>query len=374
MHRIALGDAAGTYVYVSSRTGDIVMDATRSERIWGYLGPVTHWLYLPILRRNGPLWTQVIIWTSGIGCVMCIAGLVLGLVRYSPFARFRLRGTHTRSPYAGLMMWHHYTGLVFGVITFTWTFSGLLSMGPFDWLSNGGLTPAQRRAVTGASTSLDDVTVPRVQAAVAAIQPDFAPKELTLTFFRSEPFWISDAAPTGIVPDERRHASAPAAGPADGARAHRLVSAIRPEAGTFARFDDATVENVARTVMPGVATQDVTWLQEYDAYYYDRRGARPLPVLRVRYADADGTWLYLDPQRGSIALVSRAPGRLDRWLYQGLHSLDFPFLYYRRPLWDIVVIVFSLGGIALGATTLKPSWVRLRRHLTRRRVRPAAAR
>jgi hypothetical protein len=30
-------------------------------------------------------------------------------------------------------------------------------------------------------------------------------------------------------------------------------------------------------------------------------------------------------------------------------------LYYRRPLWDIVMIVFSAGGLALSATTLVPS-------------------
>ncbi len=43
--------------------------------------------------------------------------------------------------------------------------------------------------------------------------------------------------------------------------------------------------------------------------------------------------------------------RLNRWLYHGLHSLDFPFLYYRRPLWDVVVIVLSVGGIVLSVTT-----------------------
>ena len=46
--------------------------------------------------------------------------------------------------------------------------------------------------------------------------------------------------------------------------------------------------------------------------------------------------------------------RLLRWLYQGLHSLDFPFLYFERPLWDIVVIVLSIGGTVVSATTLVP--------------------
>ena len=64
-------------------------------------------------------------------------------------------------------------------------------------------------------------------------------------------------------------------------------------------------------------------------------------------------------------------GRWNRWLYHGLHNLDFPFLYYRRPLWDVVMIGLSIGGLALSATTLVPSWRRLVRHW--RRLRSAVA-
>ena len=44
-------------------------------------------------------------------------------------------------------------------------------------------------------------------------------------------------------------------------------------------------------------------------------------------------------------------------------------MYYRRPLWDIALIVLSIGGVVLSATTLVPSWHRLVRHA--RRVRNA---
>ena len=64
--------------------------------------------------------------------------------------------------------------------------------------------------------------------------------------------------------------------------------------------------------------------------------------------------------------------RINRWLYHGLHSLDFPFLYYRRPLWDIVVIVCSIGGIILSATTIATAWRRVRRHGRRLTSRPSA--
>jgi hypothetical protein len=85
-------------------------------------------------------------------------------------------------------------------------------------------------------------------------------------------------------------------------------------------------------------------------------------VLRVRYGDPQETWLYLDPARGGIVQKSERVSRLRRWLYQGFHSLDFPFLYFKRPLWDMVVILLSIGGLVSSITTLLPAWRRLRRH------------
>jgi hypothetical protein len=37
--------------------------------------------------------------------------------------------------------------------------------------------------------------------------------------------------------------------------------------------------------------------------------------------------------------------RLERWLYNGLHSLDFSFWYNKRPLWDIGMLTLLVGGL-----------------------------
>jgi len=76
--------------------------------------------------------------------------------------------------------------------------------------------------------------------------------------------------------------------------------------------------------------------------------------------------LYVDAGRGTVLRKEERLTRLNRWLYHGLHSLDFPFLYYRRPLWDIIVIVLSAGGLGLSLAAVSPAWQRLRRHLRRR--------
>jgi len=46
-------------------------------------------------------------------------------------------------------------------------------------------------------------------------------------------------------------------------------------------------------------------------------------------------------------------------------SLGFPWLYNHRPLWDIVVIAFMLGGMALSTTALVVAWQVLGRKLRR---------
>ena len=333
LQRIALGDADDTRLYVSRKSGEVVMKTTRRERLLAYLGPVLHWLYFPALRRNGPLWNRVIVWSSGVGCVLCLAGLLIGLLRF----------WRARSPYAGLLRWHHLLGLAFGLITLTWTFSGLLSMGPWPGLSNPGITKALRRAISGSAPPIETLTLPGTKAAAAALLQTLPLKQMTLVPFRGELYWLGEGA----------------------AGDSALVSATSPERGVFRRFANEDVQAVARDAMPGVRIEEAVWLARSDVYYYDRRGARPLPVLRVRYADSDRTWLYFDPRRGALAMASSPGGRLNRWLYHGLHSLDFPLLYPRRPLWDIVVIALSLGGLALAATTLLPGWRRLRD-----RVRP----
>jgi len=360
LHRLALDDAAGTYLYVSEVTGDVVLRTTRRERFWAYLGPVFHWVYFTPFRRNGPVWSEFIIWSSLIGCAMCISGLVWGLWRFSPTSRFRLKRVQSHTPYAGWMKWHHYAGLLFGLVTLTWTYSGLLSMAPFNWFSTSPMSRVQREASTGGPLRAELLTLESMRAAVAAIGPSFALKELDTMQFRGEPFWVAYRAPSVEDADLWMNAGLLPRAPLPRLE-HRYVSAVRPERGTITTFDDDAMSEIARAAMPNVPVQDSVWLQEYDGYYYDPRGSRPLPVLRIRYADEHRTWLYLDPAGGGIVQRSVSITRLRRWLYQGLHSLDFPFLYFRRPLWDIVVIVLSIGGTALSVTTLLPTLRRLRR-------------
>ena len=87
----------------------------------------------------------------------------------------------------------------------------------------------------------------------------------------------------------------------------------------------------------------------------------PLPVFRARFSDAENTWYYIDATTSEVLFRSTQKDRIKRWLYNGLHSLDFRFLLANRPLWDIVVIALSVAGIVFSLTSLIIAWRRLRR-------------
>ncbi len=236
------------------------------------------------------------------------------------------------------MRWHHYAGLIFGIVTTTWIFSGLLSMDPWDWHPSTAPTREQRARVAGGSIAVSDLSLENLRKAIDAYAPHH-PKEIEITRFRGHYY---AAASDGIV------------------------SFDEPQFGALDQLAPDLVVGAAHMAMADVPIEGVSWLDDYDAYYYDRDRALSLPVLRVRYADPQKTWLYFDPKHGTIARKEERLTRLNRWLYHGFHSLDFPFLYYQRPLWDIVVIVLSIGGIALSATTLSASWRRLKRNVSHR--------
>jgi len=125
---------------------------------------------------------------------------------------------------------------------------------------------------------------------------------------------------------------------------------------------DRVVGIMRRVTTPlGGATVDV--ISQYDRYYLDRHRQAPLPVVRVRMNDAGSSRYYVDPKSARIVGGYSSSGFMDRWLYHGLHSMNFPWLYNYRPAWDIIVIGFMLGGTALSVTSLVLAWQVLGRKL-----------
>lgn len=148
-------------------------------------------------------------------------------------------------------------------------------------MHNASPTDAQRTAIARSPLSIDLVTVDRMRRALQVMSRSFVPKELDVLQFQGEPYFMASRPPgpnsfeEGIGSNDERSQSEPRP-------EHLIVSALEPERGAFRRFSDDSMWAIAKAAMPGIPARDASWLMEYDAYYYDQYGNRPLPVLRVR--------------------------------------------------------------------------------------------
>ena len=130
-------------------------------------------------------------------------------------------------------------------------------------------------------------------------------------------------------------------------------------------FDRREIVNIVTEAAPDPKIVESRIVEQYDLYYLDRTRQRPLPVILALMNDADRTRYYIDPRTARVVTTYSDRNWVGRWLYNGLHSLNFPWLYNYRPLWDIVVITFMIGGTALCVTSLVLAWRVLGRKLKR---------
>ena len=150
LHKLSIDDERGTQLYVSPESGEVTLLTTRASRALAWVSAIPHWLYFTPLRVRQTLWTNTILWTAGLGCVLAILGITLGILQFSFSRPFRWSRIRSYIPYTGWMRWHHITGLAFGVLALTWVFSGLLSIEPFGWASGPVLSTGElRRALIG---------------------------------------------------------------------------------------------------------------------------------------------------------------------------------------------------------------------------------
>jgi len=335
----------GDQVYISESTGEIVQSTTTASRIGAYVGAIPHWLYFTSLRKNGALWSRVVIWTSGVGTIAAILGMIVGIWMYSPSKRYRYRGAPTSIPYRGQKRWHTVLGLIFGLAAATWAFSGMLSMDPFPLERADGAGAGGRRgggaipqALRGSGASLSAFDAKHPRQALEQLSGSQV-KELELTSFAGTPIYMATltGGDTRIVPVEGEPIEA---------------------------FDRQRIIDVVAGAAEAVGGADISVLTQYDRYYLDRRRTRPLPVLLAELHDANHTRYYIDPKTARVVGNYSSRNWATRWLYHGLHSFDFPWLYNYRPLWDIVVISFMTGGSALCVTSLILAWRVLGRKLT----------
>lgn len=335
-------EGSGEELYVSPRQGRVVQRTTRLSRALAWLGAIPHWFYLTALRNDGALWSGVVTGTSAVGVLVAALGLYVGLstarrARRAPRARW--------IPYPGPVRWHMMLGLVFGLTTLTWVFSGMMSMEPFEW-TRADAVEVDEVALQGGPIDPAAFRLPD-EADLAALFGQRVVKALELTRIDGAPVLHA----RWIEPD-----GAPGEGLLDVATLGWRTAPLG-EAALLARLRAATGDAPVR---------EATRLDHYDAYYSDRDGDLPLPVLRVRFGDPAATWVYLDVRTGALVWRNHRRTRAERWLFRGLHTMDLPGWYARRPLWDVVMILLLVGGFGVSVMGMRAGLHRTWRTARRR--------
>ena len=247
------------------------------------------------------------------------------------------------------MRWHYITGAIFGVFTVTWAFSGLLSMEPFEWTNARGIE-LSGDALSGGPLELAAYK-PMEEAAWNRLLDGGALKEVRFVRMQGEHYYVVRRTideGRDLGKRERLHQPYPVGGRVDPERLIVSAATLAPRTAPFS--PDDIVARVKAEV-PDAAIADSQLLTEYDSYYYSRNRQTPLPVVRIRFADPAETWLYVDPEMNQVLASIPRLARVERWLYNGLHSLDIGYLY-SRPLWDIVMLVLLVGGLVSSAIGL----------------------
>ncbi len=339
-YKVSFGDEAGTQLYVSQRSGEVMQRTTRFERAWNYAGAVVHWIYPTVLRQSWMVWDRTVWWFSLLGVAVTIAGIWLGVARWRGVARLK-RGR--LSPYHGWLQWHHVGGLAVAGFVFTWMLSGWLSMDHGRFFSTGEMSDAQASAYTGLTTA----------AAAGAVTPGMVQRllpasEIEVVALAGEPYLVARGAGGGTKVAGASIPLSPA--PLFSADAvWRAVSAAYP----------------GRTVLRPVPIPP-------DDVYANLRSADGIggDGLRVVVRDDANSAVYVNPVTGRVIEVMDTSRRAYRWLYFGLHTLDFPFLS-NNAVWRPLMLVLLAGGFAFSVTGVAIGWKRLVRKAARARARTA---
>ncbi|MBV8754533.1 MAG: PepSY domain-containing protein [Hyphomicrobiales bacterium] len=300
LYRIALNDGSATELYVSSTTGEVVLESTRHVRGWNYLGSVVHWIYFTGLRSHAAAWRVLLWWLSFLALIGVVAGAIIGPLRLT------IEGRRFISPFHGWQAWHHWLGLICMPFIFTWMFSGWLSMDGGLLFSSGKLAPAETTALIGegrwSALSADEIR--RLSTPV------------------QEVLWF--------VFDDRVHR-----------RELQNIAHRGPQALLRPGEIDDAARHLQRSCEPA-------YLVASDDAYNRIADFAPGTLVRVI---CGSDWFDIDATNGTVQKIDRSR-RSYRWLYRDLHRFDFPLLSDHPSLRTILIVGLCAGGLIFAFTAV----------------------
>ncbi|BBO89647.1 PepSY domain-containing protein [Desulfosarcina ovata] len=328
LYKLCCRDEDATWVYVSKTSGEVCQVVTKQERGLVWLGSIPHWLYFTVLRKHLELWRQVIIWLSAIATLAVLLGLWIGVAgfRWKGYGRRRYKRS---SLFIGIRKWHHYLGLVFGLTTLLWVFSGMMSLSPFNWHSNTAPKSEETLALSGGDIDPTRFALHPAKALNTSQAHDIV-RQMDLLYFRGTTYYRCWTSPSESF----------------------LIRADASGHSPIACFSLEDILAASQGLVTGHQPIDHRILTTYDRYYVDKKRQLRLPVVRLTFDDPAHTLFYIDMHDGTIARRYDASARLNRWLYRFPHCLDIPFLLRHRLMRDGLMLFFLSGGAGLVITGL----------------------
>jgi hypothetical protein len=333
LHKVGLNNTKGTILYISSSTGEVLRDTHRYERMWNWVGSTIHWIYPMQLRKHSNLWVNVVIVISIAGVISVVSGTIVGFLRLRLKRRYK-NGAVT--PYTGIQKWHHLLGIMFALFITMFVVSGLFSMNPFGIFNNKTSSVEQIKRYTGGTYDLTkfDQSLENLNDNTETMQDI---KELSWQMLDGE----------GLLITKRENSN-------------NLLDPLRIVTNLNAEELEPKTRSAISQLLPDSELVKLDKITEYDNYYYTTHNRyMPLPVYRARFSDTESTWYYIDATTSEILARSTQTDRIKRWLYNGLHSLDFQFLLVNWPLREIIIIFLSITGVIFSLSCLVITWRRL---------------
>lgn len=334
IYKYRMNDEQGTVLYVSSVTGEIVQETNRTTRLWAYVGAMPHWVYIKQLRLHADCWKNTIIIISALGTVMCLVGLWLGL-SYSRKAWKRKKTISSITPYKHFWFrWHHILGLLFGLVTFTYVFSGMMSLCEVPQFiakspdENAVRSDAQALPLTRFTRNLNEVLKHYPQT-----------NRVEWNMIGKEPYYK--------ISDKEGHIT--------------MIHADSNRTEYHPVFSKKEIQNIYNKQI-GRHPFSLTLQKAYDNYYIPSQKRQcPLPVYSLAIDDEFKTTLYIHPKTSELLADYNNNTRIRRWTYNFLHSFNSLWLLehpFGRRLLEVCLLA---GGLLLSITAVVLTVKRIKR-------------
>lgn len=332
-YRLTLSGDQGHEVYVSSHSGRVLQEATRSERFWSWCGAIPHWIYLTFIRSHQELWRWVIILLAALGSFMTISGFYIGIAQYR--LRTKRKAEKLFSPYPKRrQQWHHFFGTISGLMLIAWIVTGLFSVVHYEHTVTTDY-PVER--IAGFPHSLTSYRTDL--SALRAQEKEL--REVSFKSLGSIPIIAAEGADKAHYYDGRSQTPRPLA------------------------LDSVEILRELKSVFGEKHRYQVSFLEKYDQDYIHRAHKLPLPVWRVAIDTKDHHTYYVDPASGSAYLVADNE-RIDAWMFSRLHRLSFPWLVNHPTAWTVAMwLLLGLCTIT-SVTGLWMTWDYLKRQRRRK--------